>query len=170
MKNSELTAQRIEIQEFKDRYVATECLKELLKKGKDLKINPTDITDYVDLRCSVINLEDRYIPFNVEIKERIKSEQQLAKFPNAELKVAKYDRMRKATRKGTRLLYMVLLNKETCLVFDLDKLDWTKVEKKNWRIKQTQMDENSPYIEVPTYFIPYNLAICKMNCKEYYVS
>lgn len=170
MNNSQSTAQKIKAQEEKDRCVATECLKVLLKKGKDLKINPTDITDSVDLRCSVINLNDRFIPFNVEIKERIKSEQQLAKYPNAELKVAKYNRMRNATKKGTRLLYMVLLNNETCLVFNLDNLDWSKVEKRNWRIKQTQMDVNSPYIEVPTYFIPYNLAICKMNCKNFYVS
>lgn len=161
------TTERIEEQERQDRYVAARCLRKLLYKGKDLKINPTEITDYVDLNCSVINLKDKLIQFNVEIKERNKNEWQLKNYPHAELKVSKYNRMRQATPEGTRLLYMVLLNNKTMLLFDMDNLDWSKVEKRDWMIKITQMDDNSPYVATPTYFIPYDLAIARLDCSDY---
>lgn len=161
------TLERIEAQERQDRYVASRCLHSIFYKGKDLKINPTNITDYVDLNCSVINLNDKLIQFNVEIKERNKNPWQMEHYPQAELKVSKYNRMRQSTPKGTKLLYMVLLNNERCIVFDLDNLDWSKVEKKNWKIKITQMDDNSPYVETPTYLIPYDLAVANIDCSGY---
>ena len=161
-------AKKIELQEEKDRYVASECLKWLLRKGTNLNITPTEITDYVDLNCSVINQKGNNVPFNVEIKERFKNEQQLQKNPNAELKVDKLERMRSVTKKGTKLLYMVLLNNKTCYLFNLDKLDWSKVEKRNWRIKRTQFNPNSDYITVPTYFIPYELADVTMDCSNFF--
>lgn len=127
----------IEAQEAQDRYVAVECLKWLLRKGTDLETKPTQISDYVDLNCSIIDGQGNKIPFNVEIKERLKTAEQLIKYPHAELKVDKFNRMRSVTPPGTRLLYMVLLNKTTCLIFNLDTLDWTKVQTKKWRIKRT---------------------------------
>lgn len=160
--------ERIEAQEAQDRYVASECLKEMLKKGRDLKITPTPITESVDLNCSVINLNDKLVQFNVEIKERNKSEEQLKKYPHAELKVDKYKRMKETTKEGTKLLYMVLLNNQTCLVFDLDNLDWSKVELRNWYIKRTQMNPNSGYVKTPTFFIPYELAVVNMDCSSYF--
>lgn len=171
MNNSNYTTsytKDIEEQERKDRFVASKCLEHLFSKGKNLTIVPTEITDYVDLNCSVVNLKDRLIPFNVEIKERFKNEEQLAKYPNAELKEEKLERMRNATKEGVKLLYMVLLNNKTCLVFDLDNLDWSKVEKRNWRIKRTQLNPNSDYITVPTYFIPYELAVATMDCSGFF--
>ena len=159
--------EKIEAQEKQDRYVAAKCLKELLKKGKNLQIKPTAITDYVDLNCSVVNLKDNKINFNVEIKERNKTEWQLKNYPQAELKVAKYNRMREATPQGTRLFYMVLLNNEKCLLFDMDNLDWTKVDTIVWNIKATQMEENSPIVPTPTYLIPYDMAIATTDCSEY---
>lgn len=169
MKNySNEVSERIEAQERQDRYVASECLKVMLRKGKDLTIKPTPILESVDLNCSVINLKDKLIQFNVEIKERNKNEWQLEHYPHAELKVDKYNRMREATPEGTRLLYMVLLNNQTCLVFDLDNLDWSKVEKRDWVIKRTQMNPNSDYVSTPTYFIPYDLAVVSMDCSAYF--
>lgn len=160
--------EKIEAQEKKDRYVASECLKWLMRKGKDLEINPTQITDYVDLNCSIINTKNVKVPFNVEIKERFKSEEQLNKYPHAELKVDKYERMKDATPKGTALLYMVLLNNETCYLFNMNTIDWSKVEKRNWRIKRTQFNPNSDYVTVPTFFIPYDLATAKMDCSKFF--
>lgn len=158
----------IEAQEEKDRYVASECLKWLMRNGKNLTIVPTEITDYVDLNCSVINTENNLVPFNVEIKERFKNDEQLAKYPFAELKEAKLQRMMSVTPNNTRLLYIVLLNKKDCLVFNLSKLDWSKVEKRNWRIKRTQFNPNSDYVTVPTYFIPYSMAIAKCDCSNFF--
>lgn len=158
----------IEEQENKDRYVASECLKWIMRKGTDLEINPTEITDYVDLNCSIINTKGKKVPFNVEIKERFKDKEQLKKYPNAELKEAKLKRMKSETPEGTSLLYMVLLNREKCLVFNLSKLDFNKIEKKNWRIKRTQLNPNSDYVTVPTYFIPYSMADATMDCSNFF--
>lgn len=159
-------------QEKKDRFVAENCLNHLLRKGTDLKIKGTDLYNAVDLKCSVINSNNKKVPFNVEIKERFKDENQLKRYPNAELKVKKLNRMRRETPKGTKLYYMVLLNEKECLMFDLDKLDWSNIELKNWVIKRTQLDPNSDLVVEPTYFIPYDMARVKMDCsgyfKEYY--
>lgn len=154
--------QQIELQEIKDRYVANKCLNKVFT-NKNLLIYPTDISCSVDLKCFVNNR-----PFNVEIKERYKNGKQLEKYPNAELKVDKLRRMRLETPQGTPLIYMVLLNEEKCLMFNLDKLDWTTVEKRDWWIKRTQLDPNSDYVCTPTYFIPYSAATVTMDCKEFY--
>lgn len=158
----------IEAQEKKDRYVASECLKWLMRKGSELTILPTDTKDYVDLNCSVINTNNVKVPFNVEIKERFKNDDQLKKYPHAELKVDKLERMKSVTPDGTRLLYMVLLNNKTCYLFNLSNLDWSRVEKRNWRIKRTQFNPYSDYVTVPTYFIPYDMATVTMDCSNYF--
>lgn len=162
------TKQKIELQEAKDRFVASECLKFLFRNQKNLIINPTDITDWVDLNCIVDTNNKGEVPFNVEIKERFKSPEQLAKYPNAELKVDKYERMKAVTPKGTVLFYMVLLNNEKCLIFNMDKINWDNVVKKNWWIKRTQMNPNSDYVCTPTYFIPYSEATVTMDCSNYF--
>lgn len=159
---------KIEAQEAKDRYVASECLKWLIPNGRDLEINPTKITDYVDLNCSVVIPNGFKVPFNVEIKERFKNEEQLKKYPHAELKVDKLERMKSVTPEDTSLLYMVLLNNKTCFIFNMDKLDWSKVETRKWRIKRTQLNPNSDYITVPTHFIPYELAVATMDCSNFF--
>ncbi len=164
---SQKTKARIEAQELQDRYVATKCLKKILTKGRNLKIKATPTPCSVDLKCSVVNEKDRTVKFNVEVKERNKSEWQIKNYPEAELKVEKYERMREATPEGTKLLYMVLLNNQKCLIFDMDKLDWSKVEQKDWVIKKTQMDDDSPVVSTPTYFIPYNQAVVTTDCTEY---
>lgn len=160
MKN---TLDIINKQENKDRYVASLCLERIFQNRKNLSITATPITDSVDLRCSVDTT-----PFNVEIKERFKNEKNLEKYPFAELRVDKYNRMREETPKGTSLLYMVLLNEDRCLIFNLDKLDWSKVEKFDWWIKKTQVDPNSGYTKEPMYNIPYSLANVNISCSEYY--
>lgn len=161
-------SKNIETQESKDRFVASECLKWLCREGTNLQIAATEIQESVDLRCSIINNHNIRVPFNVEIKERYKSAEKLNSSPYAELKVDKYNRMRAATPEGTVLLYMVLLNQKTCLLYNLDKLDWSKVQTRNWRIKRTQMNPNSDYITVPTFFIPYSEATVCMDCSIFF--
>lgn len=162
------TLEKITIQEKEDRYVATKCLEELLKKGKDLTVTATDILDPVDLNCSVINQNDRLVKFNCEVKERYKDERKLKMYPNAELRVDKYNRMREATPEGKKLLYMVLLNKEKCLLFDLDKIDWSKIEKVDWKIEVTHMNSNTKWTVHPTYLIPYDMAVATTDCSDYF--
>lgn len=158
---------KIETQEKKDRFIAVKCLTKLLSGGTDLQITQTEITDYVDLNCSIVNKKGKTIPFNVEIKERYKDDKQLAKYPNAELKDNKLKRMKSVTPKGTKLLYMVLLNNKECLLFDLDKINWDKVDTHYWHIKKTQMNPNSGYEDVLTHFIPYEMALSRIDITEY---
>lgn len=153
---------RIAEQEKKDRYVAKKVLEEILNPEK-LEINNTEIWDNVDLRCKYRNTN-----FNVEIKARNKSEINVIKFPEAELKEEKLKLMKEATNEGTQLIYMVLLNERICLIYNLDKIDFNNVEKKIWRIKKIQYAEDSEYAEYVTYFIPYKCASMIIDCSNYY--
>ncbi len=76
------------------------------------------------------------------------------------LKVSKYQRLVADTKDGERLLYVVLLNDYQYFIFDLDRVDFTTIEKRKWKIQLQEFNEGgSDYIEVPTYFIPAKLAV-----------
>ena len=154
----------IEAQETKDRFIASKCLRKLLNQGKNkVKIKPAGITSHIDLRCNYMN-----IPFYVEIKERYKDEANLESFPYAELKVEKFNNMDYITPENTKLYYMVLLNEEKCMLFDLYGLDWSKVKTVTWHIKKTQYWDQSYYVDTPVYMIPYELAEVTCSCSEFY--
>jgi hypothetical protein len=154
----------IEEQELKDRYIASQCLRHILNEGKNkVRIKPAGITSHIDLRCSFMN-----IPFYVEIKERYKDDVTLEEYPYAELKVKKYRSMCSITPDNVQLYYMVLLNEEKCMLFNLDRLDWNKVKTVTWHIKKTQYWDQSYYVDTPVYMIPYNLAEVTCDCSQYY--
>ena len=67
---------------------------------------------------------------------------------------------------NANLVYMVLLNSKEALLFYLDNIDFKKIKKINWRIKQTQMSETSKYVDTPTYLIPYEKAFKKTDITE----
>lgn len=163
MKN---TNERIKQQEKKDRYVAEKCLKKILSAGTNLQMSGTELTCSVDIKGEVTNKNNKRVAFSCEIKERNKSPEQLQKWPNAELKVEKLNRMKKDKR-GI-LLYMVLLNEKECLLFNLSKINWATIPLRIWNIKKTQFNPNSPVVPTPTYFIPYDLAIKRIDCTEFY--
>lgn len=165
----ENTISKVNKQEYKDRFVAEKVMDKLLsQKNKDLVMIPTEYGCSVDLRCSITTPNDIVVPFNLEIKERQKDDKTLAKYPFAEIKQDKVRRMKEATDKGTRLFYMVLLNESTAYIYDLDKVDWSKVTLYNWWVKHTQVDPNSDYICVPTYMLPYSSATITMDCSDFY--
>ena len=161
-----IVKKRIQESEQKDRFIG-QCVLEQIFKDRKLDINETDTFCSVDLKCTALNKKDKRIKFNVEIKERYKSQENIIKYPYAELRVDKLDRMKQETGKKTALLYMVLLNDTTMYLFNLSKLDWSKVGIYNWRIKACQSDQNSPYTYKPIYQIPYNMAFKKMDITEY---
>lgn len=152
--------------EEKGRYVAEYVLSDFLKNYK-FTVTSTPLTCPVDLKGTVSNTTISK-DFQVEVKQRIKSEEQLLKYPNCELRVDKYKRMLTESPTGTSLLYMVLLNEEKALIFNLKKIDWNCINTFNWRVKQTQVDPNSPYITLPTYSIPTSLAIATLDCSKYF--
>lgn len=105
--------------EEKGRYVAEYVLSDFLKNYK-FTVTSTPLTCPVDLKGTVSNTTISK-DFQVEVKQRIKSEEQLLKYPNCELRVDKYKRMLTESPTGTSLLYMVLLNEEKALIFNLKR-------------------------------------------------
>lgn len=164
----------IEQNENRDRYVAARFIYDNIKEGADnITITQTDLYCPFDLSCScTLPLEGFNYPttvdFNVEIKERNKSDEQLKKYPNVELRVAKYRRMKNQS-KGKPLFYLVLLNEKIGYLFNITNIDKLKgVYTFNWRIKQTQLDPNSEYVDELTYSIPVDNAIRTEDISKYY--
>lgn len=155
-------------QEKKDRYIAARCIKEAMNDGYKVKIKPAGITSHIDLRCQAVDQNGYQYKFNVEIKERFKDDENLEKFPYAELKVEKYNNMVAMTPDDTLLYYIVLLNEEKALFFDIFRLDWSNIKTVTWNIKQTQMNAWSEYIPTPVYMIPYDQAEFIIDCSIFY--
>lgn len=156
----------IEMQEFKDRMIAAWIMKDCCT-GENLKMWRRPLKDPIDMSGECMFMGTKY-EFNLEIKGRKKDDIILRKFPYAELRQDKYERMRESTRWGVNLLYMQLLNEKTCYIFNLDTINWKKVETYNWNIKKTQMDENSEKKVYPIYNIPLELAFLTLDCSKYY--
>ena len=162
-------SERIDKQESKDRYVAKRVLNEMVNNGWGLQIEGTkDPYCPVDLTCTATSKYNN-IYFNVEIKERYKSETSLKLDPYAELKDSKVRRMRRVTDYDTtKLYYLVLLNNKWALLYDLDEIDWEEIETFMWHIKKTQLDDNSEYEDVLCYKLPWHLAKKKIDCSKFY--
>ena len=159
---------KCQLQEEKGRTIGTMCLNDIFEPYKDnMVLTGTALTCPVDINGS-ISVSDKSVNFNVEVKQRNKTEEQLIKWPYCELRVDKYQRMLQETPKGTTLLYMVLLNESTCYLFNLSKINMNELETFNWRIKVTEVDSNSPYRNYLTYKIPTELAFKTIDCSEYF--
>lgn len=164
----------IESNESRDRYVAARMIYDSFKEGvSNITLTPTDIKCAVDLKCSCTVPLPEYTSsttcnFNVEIKERYKDEENLKKYPDVELKVSKYQRMKRESQ-GKFLFYIVLLNEKTGYIFDLTDINKIQgLQTFNWTIKKTQLDPNSGYETVPTYLIPTSNAVRKIDITQYY--
>lgn len=165
--NCNYVSEQIQKNEEKGRYVAEMVLSDFLK-DYDYCVTATPVDCFVDLK-GTITTTNRNLDFQVEVKQRKKSEEQILKYGNnVELRVDKFNRMLTESPNGTALLYMVLLNESTAYIFSMKKLDWSKVETFEWWIKQTQVDPNSPYVCYPTFKIPTELAIRKYDCSKYF--
>lgn len=161
--DDEATKERIKKQEKKYRYITTLLINDYFS-GMTNTIQHTPYWEKVDVRLTATTDNYTKFTYDIEVKERNKD---IKESPFAELKVAKYERMKKVN-KNKRLLYIVFLNSKEAYIYDLKKLDWAKVEEKLWHIKETQYDDNSEYEDVPTYFIPIEQAIKIINVENYY--
>jgi hypothetical protein len=168
------TTDKIIKNENRDRYVAARMIYDSVKEGvSNISITETDLYCPFDLtmNCDVPVLEHNTTAncqIVIEIKERYKNEEQLKKYPNIELKVSKYERIKRAS-KGRAIYYFVLLNETTGYIIDITDIDKLKgIEKFNWKIKRTQLDDNSDYVIEPTYSIPVENAKKTINISQYY--
>lgn len=159
---------KCQLQEKKGRTIGAMCLNEIFEPYKDnMVLTGTALTCPVDIKGS-ITLTEKNVNFNVEVKQRYKTEKQLAEYPKCELRVDKYQRMLEETPKGTTLLYMVLLNGTTCYLFNLSKINMNELNIVDWYVKETEVDSDSTYKNFPIYQIPTELAIKTIDCSEYF--
>lgn len=168
------TTKKIINNENRDRYIAARMIYDSVKEGvENISITPTDLYCPYDLtmNCDVPVLEQNTTAncqIVIEIKERYKNEEQLKKYPNIELKVSKYERIKRAS-KGRAIYYFVLLNETTGYIIDITDINKLNgVEKFNWTIKRTQLDDYSDYVVEPTYSIPVENAKRTIDIKQYY--
>lgn len=164
MTNEELKNARINAQEFKYRYIGINFLKDLFK-GKIIAISGTPTLEGVDIRFSAMT-KGEIVTYDVEVKERNKTQYQLKRYPNSELKKAKKESMYSA-HTNQHLIYIQFVN-EIAYIYDMDKLNWDDVEFRFWKIKKTQYDDNSEYVDTPTYFIPYTQRLMAVDAHKYY--
>ena len=105
-----------------------------------------------DMRFQFMKKDGDVVKFNVEIKSR---NQSLDDYDTLPLTVQKYCNLKDDTQDWERLIYISLVNDEEYFIFDLDKLDWNKVDCHNWFINDIEFSSGTPNKKkIPTYFIP----------------
>lgn len=154
-------------QENKDYYIASRFFQDLAN-GKSLKLQKASQYCPVDMYGMVVDKYGNQCPFNVEIKQRNKSQRELQLYPEAELKEDKLNRMEKATAAGTRLYYLSLVNGKTGYLFDMTTLDRSQFRHFEWTMKKTEYSDDDQLITVPTLGIPYDLAVYTLPLEQYY--
>lgn len=158
--------EKIRKQEIKDRYIGTKVLEQVFS-GRNITCTALPVWANTDIACSATGKNGNTVNFQVEVKERNKSDWQLEKYPQAELKVDKLKKMKQYAGDNAKLVYMVLLNDKEALLFYLNKIDFSKIDKTVWHIKKTQYDNYSEYEEAPIYLIPYSMAFKKIDITEF---
>ena len=168
MTNEELKNARIKAQEIKYRYITINFIKDLFSGYTISNISGTPIDCGVDVRFTAITHNGNVITYDVEVKERNKSKENIIKYPNSELKKSKYNSM-KESHHNKHLIYIQYINSKWAMIYDVDKLNLDERKTEDWLIKKTEYDDNSEYIVVPTYFIPYAEKKLKINVEKYYI-
>lgn len=155
---------RIECYENIDRYVTERMLEDTFKNNLK-EINYTPITASTDLNMIVTDKKGNEIVYDIEVKERNKD---IERFKYLELRKDKLERMLKCSHSKHKLIYIVLVNKEIAVVYDIRKLNWDEIEIFNWPIRKTQVDDESGYAIFPTYQIPIEKAVYTKKIDNYY--
>jgi hypothetical protein len=140
-----------------------------LQPKQALRTVPTNVKSHIDLVCVITDWYANPVKwYDIEIKERNKTRETVEKYPYAELKVSKYNNMLKDKGPNSDLLYIVLLNQKLAFIFNLSTLDWSKVQRTTWTIKEIQYEEGSETRDTEVYLIPYTMADRMIGCEQYY--
>lgn len=158
---------RIKKQEQKDRYIATILLNNLFSNCTDSYSIIAHAWDApVDLTLDFTK-GNRQFKYDFEVKERNKD---IEKYNNAELREKKLKNL--LNNSNNNLYYIVLLNQQTAYIYNLKKIDFSKVEKIDWNLKYCQLNEienADNYITTETtYLIPTELAEKKVDITDIY--
>ena len=149
-----LQQERIEKQEEQDFRIANAILKQLFTQFQPLTEKMPSKSTY-DMRMSAFTNQSMHV-YAIELKSRT---QDLSKYKTLPITVRKLCNMQKARREGDKLIYMVLLNNEEYLIFDLDNIKLPLNSIAFWNIKKVEMDDDSIKEPTPTIFIPIDRAI-----------
>jgi len=96
--------------------------------------------------------------YAIEIKQRNQPYEEFKKFGTYFLTVEKLNNLQQHTKEFDKCLYLVLhLGKWS--LFDIRKIDWSKIPTKMIRQKARELDEDSPYVFKKTFLIPAELAV-----------
>lgn len=163
---------KINEQELKYRCLGSQLLYKLflpsisgdITSSISISSTPCDYNYDLDLSVTYHGVKTDYA---IELKERNKNEENMKKYPYAELKPSKLKLMRKEAQ-GKKLIYIVFLNKEIAYVFDIDKIDFTKIELYEMHNKKVQFNNESKFQNELIYEIPYSMAVKKIDIKYLY--
>lgn len=164
--------EKIYQQELKYRCIGSQLLYKLflpsisgdITSSISISSTPCDYNYDIDLSVTYNGVKTDYA---IELKERNKNEENMKKYPYAELKPSKLKLMRKEA-KGKKLIYIVFLNKETAYIFDINAIDFTKIELYEMRNKKVQFNSDSKYENELIYEIPYSMAIKTIDIRYLY--
>lgn len=152
-------------QEAKDAYIAERVLSSICHNGF-LEVHRTADFCHCDLECRYTeNGFVRY--FNVEVKSRNKSPEYLVRFPYGELKISKYSALMSELPLHTELLYMVLLNESVAYIFNLSKIDISKIKTDIMYSKTRQVEWATDTVGYQIYQFPYSAGVC-VDCSQFY--
>lgn len=110
----------------------------------------------VDLEYSVNTTTGHTLTFGVEVKRRNKDRQSMERWPYMPLRLSKWEALRYVAnqRRYDAMYYVGLLNNEEAHIWDISRVDWTKVELQPWRVN---IDEQRPHLGMQqeyVYFLP----------------
>lgn len=160
--------EKIKRQEEKDYYVVSRLMFDnLFDKVQNISFTQMPQFTFYDMSMTY-NHKGEDIQSAIEIKARNKSKELMTKYPYAELKVDKYNRIMSKTGIYDKVYYIQLVNEQTAYLYDLKKIDFTKVKKENWAIKKVQFSSTSTVGEEQTYMIPYTMGKRFDNINKYY--
>ena len=148
MKTQTQVNQAIDIQEDKDRLIATNLIN---------KVFAYSIIEYTPTSARTDMFVSGYTtyssaPYNIEVKERY---MYAHKHQEAYLEVAKYEALQ--VYKNTHYSVYLCIYKDKILVWNLSKIDMNLVEK-DWRLMKEKTFKGEKKVNKYVYLLPINLA------------
>ena len=148
MKTQAQLNQLIDIQEDKDRLIATNLINKVFAYSI-IEYTPTSartdmfVSGYTQLSSA---------PYNIEIKERYIYAN---KYEEAYLEVDKYEALQ--VYKNTHYSVYLCIYKDKILVWNLSKIDMNSIEK-DWRLMKEKTFKGEKKVNKYVYLLPINLA------------
>ena len=148
MKTQTQINQAIDIQEDKDRSIATNLINKVFAYSI---IDYTPTSARTDMFVSGYTLTNS-APYNIEVKERYIYTN---KYKEAYLEVDKYEALQ--AYKNTHYSVYLCIYKDKILIWNLSKIDMNNV-KKDWRLMKEKTFKGEKKVNKLVYLLPINLA------------